>query len=367
MPKVFKKKVSMIELFYDLVFAYMISKATELIHHLHHGMISPISFLIFAVVVIIFINSWMIQTVFTNRYGKSSWTDIVFYFTGMMILLYMSNTFSSANITNLRKLFLAAALLSFTLALQYLVVWFKSSNKIDKKIATFFTVILLIRTFFLVMGGLINGMTGFIVAIIGVLLGWILPSFTGVYTKKHPIIFSHLLERLTLLIIITFGETIIGISDYFQENTFSIYSIIIFVIVATLFFTYITELDHLINEYQDQQTGNLLIYLHYFILFGLSLITVSLKFISEPTNLLTAASGLYLGLTLFYIGVLIANYYNPTTFKIYFKNIFLIFCILAIGFIISLLFNNFATIAITTAIVTTLIAAIYVHILIKNN
>lgn len=36
------KRVSMIELFYDLVFAYMISQATSLIHHLNHGMISPI-------------------------------------------------------------------------------------------------------------------------------------------------------------------------------------------------------------------------------------------------------------------------------------------------------------------------------------
>ncbi|WP_230470411.1 low temperature requirement protein A [Lactobacillus acidophilus] len=63
-----------------------------------------------------------------------------------------------------------------------------------------------------------------------------MPSFTSKYTKKHPIIFSHLLERLTLLIIITFGETIIGIADCFKPNEFSIDSILIFVIVACLFF-----------------------------------------------------------------------------------------------------------------------------------
>lgn len=40
------KRVTMIELFYDLVFAYMISQATSLIHHLSHGTVSPISFLI---------------------------------------------------------------------------------------------------------------------------------------------------------------------------------------------------------------------------------------------------------------------------------------------------------------------------------
>lgn len=54
----------MIELFYDLVFTYMISQATSLIHHLHHGTILPISFLIFAVIVIVFINSWICSSQF---------------------------------------------------------------------------------------------------------------------------------------------------------------------------------------------------------------------------------------------------------------------------------------------------------------
>lgn len=99
------KRVSMIELFYDLVFAYMISQATSLIHHLEHGLISPTSFIIFGVVVVVFINSWMIQSVFTNRYGKSSWTDITFYFINMIILLYMTNSFDKTNLNNMTTFF----------------------------------------------------------------------------------------------------------------------------------------------------------------------------------------------------------------------------------------------------------------------
>ena len=33
------KRVSLVELFYDLVFVYMGSRATEMIHHLHHGIV----------------------------------------------------------------------------------------------------------------------------------------------------------------------------------------------------------------------------------------------------------------------------------------------------------------------------------------
>ncbi|WP_369694756.1 low temperature requirement protein A [Lactobacillus intestinalis] len=49
--------------------------------------------------------------------------------------------------------------------------------------------------------------------------------------KSILFIFSHLLERLTLLIIITFGETIIGIADYFKPSDFSINSIFIFIAI----------------------------------------------------------------------------------------------------------------------------------------
>ena len=89
------KRVSLVELFYDLVFVYMGSRATEMIHHLHHGIVGLPVLGIFAIVVIVFINSWMVQMVFTNRYGKLSGTNVIFSFVDMAILLYMSNSFSA--------------------------------------------------------------------------------------------------------------------------------------------------------------------------------------------------------------------------------------------------------------------------------
>ena len=154
----------MIELFYDLVFAYMISQATSLIHHLSHGTVSPISFLIFAVVVIVFINSWMVQSVFTNRFGSSSWTDIAFYFVDMMILLYMTNSFGNTSSENMTTFFMAASLLSLTLLL---IVYFKADYQADKDIAKVFSGILLFRTLTLLIGGLSNTDWARLVAFLG--------------------------------------------------------------------------------------------------------------------------------------------------------------------------------------------------------
>lgn len=351
------KRVTMIELFYDLVFAYMISQATSLIHHLSHGTVSPISFLIFAVVVIVFINSWMVQSVFTNRFGSSSWTDIAFYFVDMMILLYMTNSFGNTSSENMTTFFMAASLLSLTLLLQYLIVYFKADYQADKDIAKVFSGILLFRTLTLLIGGLSNAGWA-----IGIIISWILPSFTGKYTKKHPIIFSHLLERLTLLIIITFGETIIGIADYFKPSN----SIFVFFTVASLFFAYIAEFDHLIEEKKTGQTGNLLIYLHYFILFGLSLITVSLKFISEKeANSLFAISCLYGGMLLFYIGITIAITSNKPQYNSINKMNLIgwIVSSLLIGYAISLLNPSLFIVALCSAVVGIFNAGMKVRVL----
>lgn len=359
------KRVTMIELFYDLVFAYMISQATALIHHLDHGLVSPVSFLIFAIVVIVFINSWMVQSVFTNRYGSSSWLDIGFYFVDMMILLFMTNAFNQTSAKDMRTFFLAASCLSLTLLAQYLIVWFRSQEVIDRQIARAFSLILFFRTLVLLIGGLFNTSWGRAIALVGILISWWLPSLTGKYTKQHPIIFSHLLERLTLLIIITFGETIIGIADYFKPSTFSVSSIFVFAIVAALFFAYITEFDHLIEEKRKGETGNRLIYLHYLILFGLSLVTVSLKFISEDdANMTFALSCLYGGMLLFYLGLTIAIHYNRPQYRhINWTNVGAFVVTLAVGYGICLFTRTLWSITFCTAIVSVFNAGMKVRLL----
>lgn len=146
------KKVSMIELFYDLVFVYMISQVTGLIHHLQNGVISPSALSIFTLVVIVSINSWMVQTVFNNRYGKSQWSNVILSFVDMAIVLYMSNAFSDTFDRHLIGFFIAAGLLSLTLAIQYLLVFVQTKNEYDRNIAMAFMRILFFRTACLLAG-----------------------------------------------------------------------------------------------------------------------------------------------------------------------------------------------------------------------
>lgn len=363
MQTILNKRVSKIALFYDLVFVYMISKTTEILHHLEHGLVSPTSFALFALIVIIFINSWMVQTVFTNRYGIGSWADIAFYFIDMMILLYMSNSFDTNNLTEMKILFISAGLLSLTLASHYLINYFQTTSKIDQNISRAFFLILIFRSIALIIGGLLDNVPGFVLAVIGIIFSWLMPTLTAKYTIKHPIIFPHLLERLNLLVIIIFGETIIGIADYFRPKTFSLYSILIFLTVALLFFTYALQFDKLTNEDQDDVTGNVLIYLHYLIIFGISLITVSIKFIHEAdANSWFAVLCLYCGIGLFYLGLLFATRYNKLQFKLKKSTITIFLTTTLIGTISCLIWSSFEVIVILTFVIAAINISWLVHV-----
>lgn len=352
------KRATLVELFYDLVFVYMISRATELIHHLHEGIV-PLSVLgIFTIVVIVFINSWMVQMVFTNRYGQLSITNVIFSFIDMAILIYMSNAFTVTFDWHLATFFIAAGLLSLTLCTQYVLVYLQTDQQVDKQITKVFAGILLFRTITLLVGGFFyQSPLGIGIAFTGIIFSWIAPGFTGRYTKNHPIIFSHLLERLTALIIVMFGETIVGIAGYFTATTFSLQSVLIFTTVAALFFTYIVEFDHLIDEHQQHETGNLMIYLHYLILFGLSLITVAMKFIDDAeAHPHFAVSCLYLGFILFYLGLWLANYYNKVKVKGTVVAAFIVTTLIGLG--LSWLYPSFTPVVIIMTGVTVINAVV---------
>ncbi|MXQ49175.1 hypothetical protein GRB29_07280 [Streptococcus pneumoniae] len=88
------KKVSIPELFFDLVYVYAIGRSMTLIHHLQDGFIPLGDFIIFTLSFLFLINIWVYQTVFLNRYGTESIKNHAFLFLDMGLLLLLSNSFS---------------------------------------------------------------------------------------------------------------------------------------------------------------------------------------------------------------------------------------------------------------------------------
>ena len=305
------KRVEFSELFYDLVFVFAISKVTTLIHPLHSGVVAWDSLLDFFISVMVIINSWMIQTIYTNRYGTNSLFNMVIMFINMGLMLFMSNMIGYNWQQSFYYTCWAVGTLTLTLFFQYLVEFFrKSTDNTDRESIKGFLWLTGLGSLGVYLAALFPIYVGVYIFIASILLTFIVPIFLITKDEHFQVNLPHLIERVSLLVIITFGEMVIGLVNFFTVENFSIYSVLNFVIMLSLFLFYFGEFDHAIDEGSNQK-GLFIIYSHYPIFIGLMLMTVSMGFLLNPeANLLVAISFFYIGIGLFQAAILANGPYN---------------------------------------------------------
>jgi len=305
------KRVEFSELFYDLVFVFAISKATALIHPLHSGVVAWDSLLDFFISVMVIINSWMVQTIYTNRYGTNSLFNMVIMFINMGLMLFISNMIGY----NWQQWYYytcwAVGTLTLTLFFQYLVQFFReSTDNTDRESIKGFLWLTGLQSLGVYLAALFPIHVGVYIFISSILLTAIVPIFLITKDEHFQVNLPHLIERVSLLVIITFGEMVIGLVSFFTVENFSIYSVLNFVIMLSLFLFYFGEFDHAIDQGSNQK-GLFIIYSHYPIFIGLMLMTVSMGYLLNPeANLLVAISFFYIGIGLFQAAVLANGPYN---------------------------------------------------------
>lgn len=354
------KRVEFSELFYDLVFVFAISKATALIHPLHDGVVAWDSLLDFFISVMVIINSWMIQTIYTNRYGTNSLFNMVIMFTNMGLMLFISNMIGY----NWQQWFYytcwAVGTLTLTLFFQYLVEFFReSTDNTDRESIKGFLWLTGLQSLGVYLAALFPIYVGVYIFIASILLTFIVPIFLMTKDEHFQVNLPHLIERVSLLVIITFGEMVIGLVNFFTVENFSIYSVLNFVIMLSLFLFYFGEFDHAIDE-RSNQKGVFIIYSHYPIFIGLMLMTVSMGYLLNPeANLLVAISFFYIGIGLFQAAVLANGPYN----KNYLRYPRSYYCVQATLYLAALILSLiFASNPIIVVSITTILAlAIVIH------
>ena len=354
------KRVEFSELFYDLVFVFAISKATALIHPLHSGVVAWDSLLDFFISVMVIINSWMIQTIYTNRYGTNSLFNMVIMFINMGLMLFMSNMIGY----NWQQWFYytcwAVGTLTLTLFFQYLVEFFrKSTDNTDRESIKGFLWLTGLGSLGVYLAALFPIYVGVYIFIASILLTFIVPIFLITKDEHFQVNLPHLIERVSLLVIITFGEMVVGLASFFTVENFSIYSVLNFVIMLSLFLFYFGEFDHAIDEGSSQK-GLFVIYSHYPIFIGLMMMIVSMSFLQNPeANRLFATSFSYIGFGLFQAAVLVNGPHN----KHYLRYSKSYYCVQATLYLAALILSLiFASNPIIVVSITTILAlAIAIH------
>ena len=365
------KRVEFSELFYDLVFVFAISKVTTLIDHLHNGILTWNSFLDFFMAVLVLTDSWMIQTVYTNRYGKNSLFNMVSMFIKMGILLFIANMMGPDWQQYFHYLCWAIGTLTVTLFFQYLVEFFrKSTDDVNRESIKGFLWITGLGSLGVYLAALLPLPIYVRVYIFfaSILLTFIMPIILLSKDKHYQVNLPHLIERISLLVIITFGEMIMELANFFTIENFSIYSVLYFIIMLSLFLFYFGEFDHAIDE-KSNQKGLFLIYSHYPIFIGLIMMTVSMSFLQNPdANRLFATIFSYIGFGLFQAAVLVNGPYNKHYLR-YSKSYYCVQATLYLAaFILSLIFasNPIIVVSITT-ILALAIATHFIYFYVTQN
>ena len=354
------KRVEFSELFYDLVFVFAISKVTTLIDHLHNGILTWNSFLDFFIAILFLIDSWMIQTDYTNRYGKNSLFNMVIMFIKMGLLLFIANMIGPDWQQYFHYLCWAIGTLTLTLFFQYLVEFFrKSTDNANRESIKGFLWITGLGSLGVYLAALLPIYVGVSILFASILLTFIMPIILPSKDKHYQVNLPHLIERISLLVIITFGEMIMGLANFFTIENFSIYSVLYFIIMISLFLFYFGQFDHAIDQ-KSNQKGLFLIYSHYPIFIGLMMMTVSMSFLQNPeANRLFATSFSYIGFGLFQAAVLVNGPYN----KHYLRYSKSYYCVQATLYLAALILSLiFASNPIIVVSITTILAlAIAIH------
>ncbi|MCC4328774.1 low temperature requirement protein A [Limosilactobacillus reuteri] len=308
MEKIVAKRVSMLELFYDLIFVYAISRITMMIHHPVNGSLPPRIYLEFIIVVIFVLQIWLYQTVYINRFGTSRIIDTVGLLISMFAAIYLANNINTEWQLTFQVFNLSVALTVVNLIFQYS---FGSATHLKKNRDVQAFVITLSLEFFLVVTGLIIGYQyGIYLCIAGGLIGFLMPLVMYRMFRPEQVNFPHLVERLSLIIIITFGETLVNITHYFKGAIYSPLAISIFLGVAALFGIYTLLVERFLNHHQHTR-GFIAMYTHVVMIISLLSITAGIIYMTdEEVARLFLSCFVVANLIVFYLCLWLYSFYN---------------------------------------------------------
>lgn len=262
----------MFELFFDLVFVYAISRITAMIYHPVNGGILLATFLEFLLVVVVVMEIWLYQVVYFNRYSKNNFLDIAGLVLNMFTAVYLANNINTEWRITFHYFNIAMVVMIATIFCQYL---FTSVN--DKREFLFILGI----EFFLVILGLILGYSiGIYFCIAAYIIGLILPIFLWEKFKAERVNFPHLVERVSLIVIIAFGEAIVNLANYFNSKTPLMYAAFLFLSLVLMFASYVLLSDKIINHHQISR-GFVLMYSHIAIAISVLLMTVDALYLNN--------------------------------------------------------------------------------------
>ena len=226
---------------------------------------------------------WMFTTMFFNRYGRKALRDYISIFINMYLLYYMASGSNHHWLDHYIRYHGAWALIMLNLAYRS---WDKLRfaphlDDIDRRILGANVVHHLIECGIILVSIPVHETTGVVLSPLALIYGYVAKASEFRAYKARPCDFPHLAERNLLLVILTFGEMIIGIASFFEAGKNVLLNIISFLIVIGMFLSYGFFHDNVLDHHR-KTSGLGFLAIHVIMILAINSTTIALELLARP-------------------------------------------------------------------------------------
>ncbi|MBC1460945.1 low temperature requirement protein A [Listeria welshimeri] len=279
-----ERKVSWLELFFDLIFVTAVASTTHLLLSIdNHPDKTAVYFGEYLLMITPMFWAWVGQTMFFNRFGEKIKLPELYMLPQMFFLILMTASFD-LTFSNTYYTFLIGYLgIRLITVIQYFVISRQLRGN-PRKVAILLGSVFLLGVITTATSVFFDGSLRYLVMYLGIAIDIVLPLFLSKTLQKVPVDFPHLAERFGLFVIITFGESIVAITTILVGHTLDLYTIgytlLGFLIISTLFISYFHSFEKIIDHHKKTH-GQYLIYGHFFITLSIMLLAANLHLLFE--------------------------------------------------------------------------------------
>lgn len=292
------KHASFIELFFDLVFIFCMRSIIPIITDVGEQ-VDAYSYYAFAFTFFVMLQVWFNSTILTNRFGTGGVLDSTCLVVNMLLLLAMSyslhagwqdpSTWTDYTLYNVCWL-----LINVNLALHWLIR-LKLVKNPDRSMVVFVRRVitaLLAQVVIIAISLPIVGVAGQVLCAIAFVVGIFAWNVHAEGPLEHANA-DHLIDRCALLVILTFGEMLIAVAQYYGDAFDEFEVVTFFFLILFMFLVYRNQVNHVVDK---AKLGNGFSYISVsaFITFCAGNIAAAFEMFSEETSLMGIDCMLYL-------------------------------------------------------------------------
>ncbi len=361
-----EKKVELMELFYDLIYVYAIANMTLLIEEPENGVISWGMFLSYIVSSMVIIQAWLYMTNYVNRYCEWRWYECVLMVLNMFAAMLMSRTITESWATASLPFLSSMMAMMGCIAVLYIIQF--RANKPDavyiKDTIEIISIILLVYVLALALNLWGYKQESLFIIAVNILLGIILPFVgNGVYDPKF-VSFPHLVERLELLTIVTFGEAVVGVAAYFDLSDLDSLSVLSFLLIILMFGCYVCQVHRMCDHHQVVDSGRM-VWSHYAVILTINMVTVALHYhhSGEADPLFTAAL-MASSLLAFFLSLFSTSKYYHGRYSWTWRDYAMVLVFLVIGSTVMTVFSGDGLALIGGSVIAS--GAVFIYLVVKR-